>query len=75
MWGRHNSIKTRLEAKNPALYTLGCPCHFLHNAAHKAANEYESACGFDIEEMAVMYFIMLIVLQRGKESLEIFPVL
>lgn len=54
--GRHNSIKTRLEAQNPALYTLGCPCHFIHNAAHKASKELESASGFDVEEMAVDVF-------------------
>ena len=54
--GRHNSIKTTLEAQNPALYTLGCPCHFIHNAAHKASKELESASGFDVEEMAVDVF-------------------
>ena len=54
--GRHNSIKTRLEAKNPALYTLGCPCHFLHNTAHKGTKEFETVCGFDVEEMAVDVF-------------------
>ena len=54
--GRHNSIKTRLEAKNPALFTLGCPCHFIHNAAHKAAKQLEAASGFDVEEIAVDVF-------------------
>ena len=52
----HNSIKTRLEAKNPALDTLGCPCHFIHNAAHKAAKQLEAASGFDVEEIAVDVF-------------------
>ena len=54
--GRHNSSKTWLEAQNPALYTLGCPHYFLHNAAHKAVKELESASGFDVEEMAVDVF-------------------
>ena len=54
--GRHNSIKTRLEAKNVALYTPGCPCHFLHHTAHKGAKEFETVCGFDVEEMAVHVF-------------------
>lgn len=54
--GRHNSIKTRLEAKSPAFYTLGCPCHFIHNAAHKAAKKLELASGFDVEELAVDVF-------------------
>ena len=54
--GRHNSIKTSFEAKNPSLYTRGCPCHFLHNAAHKGAKELELASGFDVEEVAVDVF-------------------
>ena len=55
--GRHNSIKTRLEAKNPSLiYTLGCSCHFLHNTAHKGAKDLELASGFDVEEVAVDVF-------------------
>ena len=65
--GKHNSIKTRLEAKNPALYTLGCPCHFIHNAAHKAAKQLEAASGFDVEEIAVdVFFSILITLPREK---------
>ena len=51
--GRHNSIKSRLEVKNPSVYTLGCPCHFVHNAAHKASKMLEGATGFDVEELAV----------------------
>ena len=46
---RHNSIKTRLEAKNTALYTLGCLCHFIYNAARKDAKQLELASGFDVE--------------------------
>ena len=49
-------LKTRLEQRNPALFTLGCPCHFLHNAAHKGAKQLDSASGFDVEEMAVDVF-------------------
>ena len=50
--GRHNSIKSRLELKNPSVYTLGCPCNFIHNAAHKAT-KLGVASGFDVEELAV----------------------
>ena len=35
---------------------MGCPCHFLHNTAHKGAKEFETVCGFDVEEMAVDVF-------------------
>ena len=51
--GKHNSIKSRLELKNPYVYTLGCPCHFIHNAAHKASKKLGVASGFDVEELAV----------------------
>lgn len=51
--GRHNSIKSRLEVKNPSVYTLGCPCHFIHNAAHTASKKLLAACRFDVEELAV----------------------
>ena len=54
--GRHNSIKTRIEKKYPPLYTLGCPCHFIHNTAHYGAKRLEAACGFDVEGVVVDVF-------------------
>jgi len=39
--GIHNSISTRLRAKNPNVYILGCPCHILHNDASEASAEFE----------------------------------
>ena len=51
--GRHSSIKSRLELKNPSIYTLGCPCHFIHIAAHNASKQLGVASGFDLEELAV----------------------
>ena len=48
----HNIIRTWLQAKYPSLYTLGYPCHFIHNAAYYGA-KLERACGFDVEEVAV----------------------
>ena len=39
--------------KNPSVYTLGCPCHFIHNAAHNAFKKLGEASGFDVEELAV----------------------
>ena len=54
--GRRNSIKTRLEEKNSAVYTLGCPCHFLHNCAHAAAKKLEAISSFNVEEICVDVF-------------------
>ena len=54
--GRHNSIRTRLEAKYSPLYTLGCTCHFIHNAAHYGAKQLQAACRFEVEGVAVDIF-------------------
>ena len=39
--GKNNSIKTRVLAKNSAIYFMGCPCHVVHNAALKASNNFK----------------------------------
>ena len=54
--GKHNSIKTRVQKKNPAVYFMGCPCHMVHNTAIKAAGSFESIIGFDVEDMMVDLF-------------------
>ena len=33
--GLCNSIKTIVILKNGNCYFMGCPCHFIHNTAHK----------------------------------------
>ena len=47
--GWRNSIKTRIYAKNEAVYIMGCPCHIVHNTADKAADSFESVTGFDVD--------------------------
>ena len=34
--GCRNSIRTRIEAVNPSVSVIGCPCHIVHNIATKA---------------------------------------
>ena len=51
--GIHNSIKTRVQQKNSAVYFMVCPCHMVHNTAIKAAEAFQSITGFDAEEMLV----------------------
>lgn len=51
--GIHNSLKSRVLQRNPAVYFSGCPCHILHNAAQKAAEVFSSECGFDLEEFTI----------------------
>lgn len=39
--GRRNSIKSRAVVKNPNVYIMGCPCHIVHNCAHKASEAFQ----------------------------------
>lgn len=40
--GCRNSIKTRMQAVNGAVYVMGCPCHIVHNIAGKASAAFEA---------------------------------
>ena len=46
--GRHHSIKTQVQAKNPACYFMGCPCHLLHNIACHASEALHQVSKFDV---------------------------
>ena len=48
-----NSIKTRVQKRNPSVYFNSCPCHIIHNAAQKAADSFNQASGFDVEEFVI----------------------
>ena len=52
--GKHNSIKTRIKSQYWSLYTLVCPCHFIHNAAHHRAKSLEVSCGLDVEGVMIL---------------------
>ena len=49
--GKHNSIQSRALSKNSSIYILGCPCHILHNAAHKAATAFQEVSTVSIVDM------------------------
>ena len=51
--GRRNSIPTRVHQENEFIYFVGCPCHMVHNTAHKAAEVFQRETGFDVEDMLV----------------------
>ena len=40
--GCRNSIKTRIQEANAAIYVMGCPCHIVHNIAVKASKAFEA---------------------------------
>ena len=39
--GAHNSLSSRLTADNPSIYTSGCVCHIIHNAASCGASKLQ----------------------------------
>lgn len=54
--GKHNSIMTRVKAKNDAVYFSGCQCHVVHNTSAAAASTLTSLTGFDLEDLMVDVF-------------------
>ena len=51
--GRRNSIKLQ---RNPNVFFNGCPCHIIHNTAHKAGEAFTLHSGFDLEEFVIDTF-------------------
>ena len=47
--GVSNSIKTWVILKNGNCYFMGCPCHIIHNTAHKGLVGFTRVTKFDIE--------------------------
>ena len=54
--GKHNSIMTRVKAKNDTVYFSGCQCHVVHNTSARAASTLTSLTGFDLEDLMVDVF-------------------
>ena len=54
--GVQNSLKTRIQGRNPSVFFNGCPCHIVHNAAQKGADDFSTVSGFDAEEFVVDLF-------------------
>ena len=51
--GRHNGLYRKFEAKNGSVYTFGCPCHIIHNAANHAAQAFAGVTGFNVGDFLV----------------------
>ena len=54
--GTHNSILSRVLTKNPSCYFMGCPCHIIHNTAHKGGEAFATVTSFDVEDFCVDLF-------------------
>ena len=68
--GIRNSIKTRIQHANPAIYFNGCPCHIIHNAARKASDYFCNICGFDIEELCIDLYYWFDKSTKRKNGLQ-----
>ena len=67
--GRHNSIASPVKEKNKEIVTAGCPCHVLHNAAGKAAEEFTKVSGFDFKDHCVELFFWFDKPTKRKNTL------
>ena len=67
--GCQNSIKTRIHAKNEAVYIMGCPCHIVHNTAGKAADAFESVTGFNVDDLVIDVFYWFNKSTKRKSNL------
>jgi hypothetical protein len=68
--GVHNSLKTRIELDNPAIYFNGCPCHIIHNAARKASDCFCDVCAFDVEELCIDLYYWFEKSTKRKNGLQ-----
>ena len=65
--GCRNSLKTRIVARNSAIYFSGCPCHILHNCARKAADVFTTV--FDVKEFVIDVYYYFDKSTKRKNSL------
>ena len=68
--GQHNSIASWAKEKNKEIITAGCPCHVLHNAAGKAAEEFTKVSEFDFEDHCVNLFFWFDKSTKRKSTLK-----
>lgn len=55
--GKHNSIRTRANQKNPSVYMMECPCHIVHNTVQKATLAFE--------DVLLIYQAVLLIISSG----------
>ena len=65
--GKHNSIQSHALVKNPSVYIMGCPCHIMHNAAHKADSAFQ--CVSNDVKLIVMCSSTHVFLSYRKQDL------
>ena len=71
--GVRNSLKVCVQARNPSIYFNGCPCHIIHNAGQKGAEQFSMLAGFDVEEFVVDIFYWFDKSTKRKNMLAQIP--
>ena len=60
--GYQNSIKTRVQEVNAAIYVMGCPYHIVHNIAGKASGAFEDVSIIDYCNIILSYISWIIII-------------
>ena len=68
--GVRNSIKTRVILKNENCYFMGCPCHIIHNTAHKGSVGFTRVTKFDIEDFCIDIYFYFDKSSKRKNALQ-----
>ena len=66
--GIRNSIKSRV--KNSNCYFMGCPCHIIHNTAHKGSTGFTCNTKFDVEDFCTDIFYYFDKSTKRKNALQ-----
>ena len=66
--GIRNSIKSRV--KNNNCYFMGCPCHIIHNTAHKGSAGFTCNTKFDVEDFRIDIFYYFDKSTKRKNALQ-----
>ena len=68
--GIRNSIKSRVILKNNNCYLMGCPCHIIHNTAHKQSAGFTCNTKFDVEDFCIDIFYYFDESTKQKNALQ-----
>ena len=68
--GIRNSIKSRVILKNNNCYLMGCPCHIIHNTAHKRSAGFTCNTKFDVEDFCIDIFYYFDESTKQKNALQ-----
>ena len=68
--GIRNSIKSRVILKKNNCYFMGCPCHIIHNTAHKGSAGFTCNTKFDVEDFCIDIFYYFDKSTKRKNALQ-----